>query len=110
MCSRERRLAPHRIGGEDQPFACDIAMQATRVRRTVTTLTLEQHLDRIVSVTFYRGRSPMADPMACRRRARQCMHLAQTVGPGEIKQALLAIAKAWAKLAIQVNAKACEEV
>jgi hypothetical protein len=52
----------------------------------------------------------MADPIACRRRARQCMHLAQTVGPGEIKQALLAIAKAWAKLAIQANAKACQEV
>jgi hypothetical protein len=46
----------------------------------------------------------VADPMACRRRARQCMHIAQTVGPGEVKQALLAIAKAWAKLAEQVNA------
>jgi len=31
------------------------------------------------------------------------MHIAQTVGPGEVKQALLAIAKAWAKLAEQVN-------
>ena len=46
----------------------------------------------------------MADPMACRRRARQCMHIAQTVRPGEVKQALLAIAVAWAKLAIQVDA------
>ena len=45
----------------------------------------------------------VADPMACKRRARQCMQIAQTVGPGEVKQALLAIAKAWAKLAEQVN-------
>lgn len=52
----------------------------------------------------------MGDPMACGRRARQCMHLAQMVGPGEVKRALLAIAKAWAKLAIQVNARKASEV
>ena len=46
----------------------------------------------------------MADPIACRRRARQCMHIAQTLAPGEVKQALLAIAKAWAKLAMEVDA------
>ena len=50
----------------------------------------------------------MADPIACRRRARQCMHIAQAVAPGEVKQALLAIAKAWAKLAMEVDAYTAE--
>ena len=46
----------------------------------------------------------MADPVACRRRARQCKHIAQTVRPGDVKKALLAIAKAWVKLAVQADA------
>ena len=45
----------------------------------------------------------MADPVACHRRARQCMHIAQAVRPGEVKQTLLAIAIAWAKLATQLD-------
>jgi hypothetical protein len=40
----------------------------------------------------------VADPMACRRRARQCELIAQAVRSGELKQALLGIAKAWSNL------------
>ena len=46
----------------------------------------------------------VADPVACRRRARQCRHISQTVRPGDVKNALLAIAKAWVKLAAQSDA------
>ena len=45
----------------------------------------------------------MADPVGCRRRARQCRLIAKTVRSGEVKQALLSIAKAWVKLAAQVD-------
>ena len=51
----------------------------------------------------------MAESVACRRRARQCRHIAQTVRPGDLKKALLAIAKEWVKLAAQADAyRACE--
>jgi hypothetical protein len=45
----------------------------------------------------------VADPVACRRRARQCKHIAQTVRPGDVKEALLAIANAWVTLAVQTD-------
>ena len=85
---------------------------------------IDADLKRCLLMTLYRSRGgdslrrapklsrevSTGDPMACGRRARQCMHLAQMVGPGEVKRALLAIAKAWAKLAIQVNACKASEV
>jgi hypothetical protein len=46
----------------------------------------------------------VADPVACRRRALQCKHIAQTVRPGDVKEALLAIANAWVTLAAQTDA------
>ena len=51
----------------------------------------------------------MADPVACRRRARQCRRIAQAVGSGDVKQALLGIAKAWVKLAAQADASEASE-
>jgi len=60
-------------------------------------------------VTLYTREVTVADPAACRRRARQCKHIAQTLRPGDVKKALLAIAKAWVKLAAQADAyRACE--
>jgi len=78
------------------------------LRRTVAVLTLERHP--IESwVTFYRGRVIVADPVACRRRARQCKRIAQAARSGEVKQALLGIAKAWVKLAAQADAYEASE-
>ncbi len=54
-------------------------------------------------MTYTRGVT-VAESVACRRRARQCRHIAQTVRPGDLKNALLAIAKAWVKLAEQADA------
>jgi hypothetical protein len=54
-------------------------------------------------MTYTRGVT-VAESVACRRRARQCRHIAQTVRPGDLKKALLAIAKAWVKLAAQADA------
>ena len=51
----------------------------------------------------------VADPVACRRRARQCKHIAQTVRPGDVKKTLLAIANAWVKLAAQADAYRASE-
>jgi hypothetical protein len=51
----------------------------------------------------------VADPVACRRRARQCRLIAKAVRSEEVKQALLGIAKAWVKLGTQADAyRACE--
>jgi hypothetical protein len=46
----------------------------------------------------------VADPAAYRRRARQCTLIAQTVRSGEVKDALMGIAKAWTQLADQADA------
>jgi DNA-binding IscR family transcriptional regulator len=51
----------------------------------------------------------VADPVACRRRARQCRRIAQAVRSGEVKQALLGIAIAWVKLAAQADAYEASE-
>ena len=51
----------------------------------------------------------MADPVACRRRARQCRLIAKAVRSEEVKQALLGIAKAWVKLATQADAYRARE-
>ena|SRR6476660_3643966 len=58
---------------------------------------------------FCRG-VPVANPVACRRRARQCKLIARAVRSGEVKQALLSIAKAWAKLASEVDAYEASEL
>jgi hypothetical protein len=52
----------------------------------------------------------MADPESCRRRAAQCTLIAQTVRPGEVKQALLCIAKAWVTLAAQADAYEASQI
>jgi hypothetical protein len=51
----------------------------------------------------------VADPVACRRRARECTLIAQAVRSGEVKQALLGIAKAWVKLASEADAYEASE-
>ena len=51
----------------------------------------------------------MADPVACRRRARQCRIIAKAVRSEEVKQALLGIAKAWVKLATQADTSRARE-
>jgi hypothetical protein len=51
----------------------------------------------------------VADPVACRRRARQCRLIAKAVRSEEVKQALLGIAKAWVKLATQADASRARE-
>jgi hypothetical protein len=45
----------------------------------------------------------VANPAACRRRARQCKLIARAVRSDEVKQALLSIAKAWSKLAAEAD-------
>jgi hypothetical protein len=51
----------------------------------------------------------VANRVACRRRARQCKLIARAVRSGEVRQALLDIAKAWAKLASEVDASEASE-
>ena len=51
----------------------------------------------------------MANPVACRRRTRQCKLIARAVRSGEVRQALLDIAKAWTKLALEVDASEASE-
>jgi hypothetical protein len=66
--------------------------------------------NRIVDDDFYEGGSPVADPDAFRRRARQCTLLARTVKSGELKEALLGIAQAWMTLAAQADAYEALEI
>jgi hypothetical protein len=80
---------------------------ANRLQRTVAVLTLQG--PPIESWVTYAREVTVADPVACRRRARQCKHIAQSVRPGDVKKALLAIAKAWVKLAAQADAYRASE-
>ena len=51
----------------------------------------------------------MTNPVACRRRAHQCELIARAVRSGQVKQALLGIAKAWSNLAAEdAPYEACE--
>jgi hypothetical protein len=75
---------------------------ASKLQRTVAVLTLKGL--QFESWVTYTREVTVADPVACRRRARQCKHIAQTVRPGDVKKALLAIANAWVTLAAQTDA------
>ena len=85
-----------------------IAMHGKQVAVHSCRLDSGTASNRIVG-DLYRGRVTVADPVACRRRARQCRRIAQAVGSGDVKQALLGIAKAWVKLAAQADAYEASE-